>query len=165
MGREKALVANFLLVTCMVIATGRLVAQQGDRIPPFAMTLADGRYFTAAQLPKGRPLVLIYFAPDCDHCHTLMNAFFQKADRFRNAEVVLVTYKPIGEVAAFVRAFEATKYGNIKVGTEGNTNYLRLFYKLQQTPFTAVYDKNGKLVKTYRKNTSVEDLVMQVTKL
>ena len=45
-------------------------------IPPFKMTLSDDRIFSASELPKGKPVVLIYFDPDCDHCQKLMKELF-----------------------------------------------------------------------------------------
>ena len=70
-------------------------------------------------LPKTKPLVLIYFDPDCDHCQKLMKEFFQKIDAFKKAEIIMVTFKPVEEVAAFEKQHNTQKYPNIIVGTEG----------------------------------------------
>ncbi len=162
---RKFAILFLLFFALMAIIPQRTSAQEKERIPPFRITLANGQFFSATDIAKGRPVVLIYFAPDCDHCHTLMNAFFKKADGFRGVEVIMVTYKPVSEVSAFVRAFGVAQYPNIKVGTEGTTNYLRLFYRLQNTPFTALYDKKGKLVKTYRKEPRVDNLLAELGRL
>jgi thiol-disulfide isomerase/thioredoxin len=87
------------------------------------MTLSNGRFFKAADIPKGKPVVLIYFAPDCDHCHTLMNEFFKRAADFKSAEVIMVTFKPVSDVAAFEKSYQTSRYPNIRVGTEGTTYY------------------------------------------
>jgi thiol-disulfide isomerase/thioredoxin len=129
------------------------------------MQLSNGRYFSAADIPKGKPVLLIYFAPDCDHCHTLMNAFFPKATAFLRAQVVMVTHRPLAEVADFEKKFRTARFANIKVGTEGTTNFLRLFYKLQNTPFVALYDQEGKLVSSYRKDPAVDVLLQQLKQL
>ncbi|HEY1021788.1 MAG TPA: thioredoxin family protein [Flavisolibacter sp.] len=142
-----------------------LQAQRGDSIPSFGMTLSNGRYFGNHELPKNKPVVLIYFAPDCDHCHTLMNAFFQKADDFQAATVVLITFKPVNELIAFERSYQTNQYPHVIVGTEGAAQTLRRFYKLQSTPYTALYNKEGKLVASYRKNTPVAELLQQLKKL
>ena len=54
------------------------------------------------------------------------------------------------------------KYPNIKVGTEGTTYYLRQFYKLQNTPFTALYNRQGKLIGSYRKKTPLNEIAKLV---
>jgi cytochrome oxidase Cu insertion factor (SCO1/SenC/PrrC family) len=149
----------------MTVLPMHTVAQSKDQLPPFAMTLSNGQYFKAADLPKGKPILLIYFAPDCDHCHTLMNAFFKRVGEFKSAEVVMVTYQSVSEVTAFEQAYQTLSHPNIKVGTEGSTNFLRQFYKLQNTPFTALYNRQGKLVSTYRKEPPLNELLEQIKQL
>lgn len=140
-------------------------AQAADQLPAFKMLMTNGKFFSADELQKNKPVVLIYFAPDCEHCQVLMNDFFKKIDAFKNVQVVLITFKPVEEVAAFEKLYQTSQYENIKVGTEGTTFYLRKFYKLQNTPFTALYNKQGKLVYSYRKETYVNDLIQRVKQL
>src|SRR4030095_12540774 len=70
-------------------------------IPPFKMTLSNNKIFNSADLPRGKPLVLIYFDPDCDHCQKLVTELVKKMNSFKKAEIVLITFKPVTEVAAF----------------------------------------------------------------
>lgn len=162
--KTSTLFALMLLTTALLLCKGAS-AQSPGQLPSFAMTLSNGQYFKAADLPKGKPVLLIYFAPDCDHCHTLMNKIFRQVGEFKAAEVVMVTFKPVSDVAAFEQAYQTYLHPNIKVGTEGSTNFLRLFYKLQNTPFTALYNREGKLVSTYRKEPPVNELLKQLKQL
>jgi cytochrome oxidase Cu insertion factor (SCO1/SenC/PrrC family) len=141
------------------------LAQIPSQLPEFGMTLSNGRYFRSAELQKNTPVLLIYFAPDCDHCHTLMNELFQRANDFKPATVLLVTYKPVAELSAFEQAYKAFEYPFIKVGTEGTGFFLRQFYKIQQTPFTALYNRKGQLVSSYRKTTPLGEISKQLKKL
>jgi cytochrome oxidase Cu insertion factor (SCO1/SenC/PrrC family) len=162
MSRKSFLLSTVLLFGSLFLRLQTISAQSTGDIPPFSMILSNGQYFKAADLPKGKPVLLIYFSPDCDHCHTLMNEFFKRTADFRDAEVVMVTFKPVSEVAAFVQTYETFRYPNIKVGTEGTTYYLRYFYKLQNTPFTALYNKQGKLIGSYRKTTPLNEIAKLV---
>lgn len=138
---------------------------QSTAMPAFKMLQTNGKFYSAADLPKGKPVVLIYFAPDCEHCQQLLTAFFKKIEAFKKAQVVLVTFKPVSDLPLFERSYQTAKYPNVKVGTEGTTYYLRLFYNLQTTPFTALFDKTGKLVYSYRKEPPVEDLIKRLNTL
>jgi hypothetical protein len=51
------------------------------------------------------------------------------------------------------------------VGTEGTGFYLRNYYGLMTMPFTALYDKKGKLNYSYRKETLVDDLLNRLKNL
>jgi hypothetical protein len=66
---------------------------------------------------------------------------------------------------AFERLYQTYKYENMKVGTEGNTYFLRRFLKIDSTPFTALYNKEGQLVYSYKKETPVNDLINRVKQL
>src|SRR6476646_2312026 len=114
-------------------------------LPPFKMYRSDKTIFNAAELPKTKPLVLIYFDPDCEHCQKLMKELFLKIDAFKKAEIIMVTFKPIEAVAAFEKLNNTQKHSNITVGTEGLGFYLRNYYGLVTMPFTALYDAKGHL--------------------
>ena len=131
-------------------------------IPPFKMTLSNNKIFKAADLPKGKPIVLIYFDPDCDHCQKLMTELFKKINRFKKTEMVLITFKPITEVAAFEKKYSTTKYANMRVGTEGTLFYLKNYYKLVKMPFTALYDSKGNYSYSYRDETPVDTLIKRL---
>ena len=131
-------------------------------IPPFKMTLSNNKIFNVADLSKNKPLVLIYFDPDCDHCQKLMTELFKKINSFKKAEMVLITFKPVTEVAAFEKKYTTSKYANMRVGTEGTLFYLRNYYKLVKMPFTALYDSKGNYSYSYRDETPVDDLIKRL---
>ncbi|MFL5789091.1 MAG: TlpA family protein disulfide reductase, partial [Flavisolibacter sp.] len=139
----------------------RLNAQK-NTIPPFKVMRSNGSFFTSKEIPHNKPVLLIYFAPDCSHCQKLLGEFFKRLKDFHAAEIILVTFKPVGDLVEFDKQYELEKYHNIISGTEGNTFYLRYFYNIATTPFTALYDKKGKLVASYRKETPVDDLAKKV---
>jgi thioredoxin-related protein len=134
-------------------------------IPPFKMTLSNNKIFNATDLPKGKPLVLIYFDPDCDHCQKLMTELFKKMNSFKKAEMVLITFKQVTEVAAFEKKYTTSKYANMRVGTEGTLFFLKNYYKLVKMPFTALYDGEGNYIYSYRDETSVDDLIKRLQAL
>ena len=131
-------------------------------IPPFKMTLSNNKIFNAIDLPKDKPLVLIYFDPDCDHCQKLMTELFKKINSFKKVEMVLITFKSVTEVAAFEKKYTTSKYANLKVGTEGTLFYLKNYYKLVKMPFTVLYDSKGNYNFSYREETHVDDLIKRL---
>jgi len=136
-----------------------------QNLPPFKMYRSDKSIFNAAELPKTKPVVLIYFDPDCEHCQKLMKELFQKIDAFKSAEIIMVTFKPVEEISSFEKQNNTQKHSNIVVGTEGTGFYLRNYYGLVTMPFTALYDKNGNLKYSYRKDTLIDDLIKRLKNL
>jgi len=159
--------SSLFFAVCIYFLAGIFCTSAGfsQSIPPFQMTLDKNKVFKASDLAKGRPLILIYFDPDCDHCQKLMNELFKKINDFKRSQIVMVTFKPLVEVAAFEKKYQAKKYSNIKVGTEGTRFYLRMYYGLMKMPFTALYDKKGNLNYSYREETPVDDLIRRLKTL
>ena len=149
----------FLCFSVNLLFPSRMSSQT---IPPFKMTLSNNKIFDATNLPKGKPLVLIYFDPDCDHCQKLMADLFKKINSFKKVEMVLITFKSVTEVAAFEKKHTTNKYANMKVGTEGTLFYLKNYYKLVKMPFTALYDSKGNYNYSYRDETPVDDLIKRL---
>ncbi len=152
-----------LFLTRSLGQTGTVKASSA--VPGFRMQLTNGQYFSSAEIAKNKPFVLIYFAPDCDHCMILMDKLFKKIHQLDKASVVMITFKPLNELTAFEKKYNVPKYQNIRVGTEGTTYAVRNYYKLQKTPFTAVYDKKGMLVFSYKEETPVDEMLARLKKL
>ena len=109
-------------------------AQQG-KLPPFRIMQSDGKVFKAEQLPFEKPILIIYFSPECDHCQAFMKEFFKRANDFKKASVVMITYLPVPEVTKFTADFKVNRYSNIYVGTEERTFFVKNYYKVMDMPF------------------------------
>ena len=134
-------------------------------MPAFKMQLTNGKLFSSAELSHQKPLIIIYFAPDCEHCQILMNEVFKKITEFKTAQILMVTFEPLKEVIGFEKKYQTAKYSNIKVGSEVPVFFFRTFYHLEHTPFTALFNKNGQLVASYKDQTPVDDLIKRLKKL
>ena len=152
---------SFLSVVAVALLVVMLmsVKAMSQSIPSFQMQLTNGKSFSSGSLSPKKPLILIYFAPDCEHCQILMDTIFKKINAFKNSQIVMVTFKPLNEVVDFENHYETHKYQNIKTGTEVPIFFFRKYYQVENTPFTALYDKQGKLIISYKKETPVDDLI------
>jgi len=162
---KKKLFLFFVLSVFFFLGLFCTVSAAAQTIPPFKMMLSDNKIFSASDLHKGKPIVLIYFDPDCDHCQKLMEELFKKINQLKKAEIVMVTYKPVSVLPPFEKKHNTSKYSNITVGTEGMGFYLRNYYGLMKMPFTALYDKKGNLNYSYKEETPVDDLINRLKKL
>lgn len=151
-----------ILVSAIIFSSNFATAQS---MPSFRMQLTNGTVFSSKNLSHEKPVLIIYFAPDCEHCQVLMNAVFKNIKDFKKAQIVMVTFKPLNEVIAFKKNYQTAKYPNIKVGIETPIFFFRNYFKLQNTPFTALYNKQGKLIASYKNETPVNDLIKRLKAL
>src|SRR4051812_31730937 len=115
----------FLFLILFLLHRTSYCQKPADSLPPFKMVLSDGSLFTPDRIPRNKPLILIYFSPDCDHCRVLMNEFFRRVKDFKQAEVVMITFKPLNEVNRFISEFNVNQFHNITVGREVPAYFIR----------------------------------------
>jgi thiol-disulfide isomerase/thioredoxin len=151
----------FLLLLTGVVIQGLFAQKNAGELPlaPFEITLANNQSFKSFQLKKNVPVMLMYFSPECDHCRDLTKDILKNAKALVNKQLVMITYFPVPEVKRFESEFELTNYPNIKVGTEGTKFIVRKHYNIRNFPFIVLYDKQGKLIKTFREQTPSAQIV------
>ncbi len=161
---------KLLLILTLILGSSITYAQNQakiENIPPFKILKPDSTYFTPANLKKNKPVVIIYFSPDCSHCQHLMYELRPKMKQVQNAQIVMITFTDFNRLAMirnFYRDFYLSNYPNITVGTEGRTYLVQKYYQVVTTPYVAVYDKKGKLAKAFPKSPSVDELIAAVKK-
>jgi thiol-disulfide isomerase/thioredoxin len=144
--------AIFLFVTPAISQT----------LPDFKVRLTDGTTVSSAKNLGKKPLLVIYFAPDCEHCRKLMDQLFPKMAAFKNTEILMVTFESLNDVAWFENHYQTKKYANVQVGMEVPVFFLKNYYHLEHTPFTALFNKKGKLMVSYKEYTPVSELIKWV---
>jgi len=134
-------------------------------IPPYQILTADSVTVTPLNLKKNKPVMVIYFQPDCSHCEHLMYEMKPKMKDFKDIQVVMVTFVQLKALKVFYRDFDLKKYPNFIVGTEGYGLKVQKYYQVKTTPYIALYDKNGKLFKAWEKAPTVDELAESAKKV
>ncbi len=138
---------------------------QAGKLPPFRIMQSNNKVFKAEDLPMGKPIVMIYFSPECDHCHILMKDLLKRMSNFNKASIVMITHLPLSSVASFVKKYNLNKYSNVYVGTEGSTFFIKNYYKITEMPFMVLHTKNGDQVKLFREEGALPQLVADLDRL
>ncbi|HEY4198170.1 MAG TPA: thioredoxin fold domain-containing protein [Mucilaginibacter sp.] len=157
----------FLSVALIVGSTNAQTKQDITHIPPFKILKGDSTYFTPADLKKDKPVMIIYFSPDCSHCQHLVYDMKPKMKQFGDTQIVMVTfidYSMLKMIKTFSRDFDLAKYHNIIIGTEGRSYVVQKYYQVRTTPYIAVYDRKGKLVTAYEKAPTMNELIATIKK-
>ena len=157
----------FLSLLCSLSVFGFLPFRKAmaQSLPAFKMTATNGKTYTNTSFSSKKPIVLIYFAPDCEHCQALTKQLLRNVSAFKNAQVIMVSFEPLQDVSIFQKDYGLNKYPNILMGTEEPALFFKNYYNLQHTPFTALFDKNKKLVVSYKDSTPLSDLIKNLQKV
>ncbi len=161
----------FLLFSfIIVVAACKAQAPINPAIPHYRILKADSTYASWTELKTDKPVLIIYFSPDCPHCQHLMTEMKEHMDPFKNMQIVMITftrteYPYLKLLKEFSRNYELPKYKNITMGTEYPTYNIQKYYQVTTTPFIAVYDRSGKMVKSFDKPPKINDLITAIKKI
>ena len=117
----------------------------------------DTSWFTNSNLVKGKSTIIIYFSPDCGHCQFEAKEMVKERDSLTNANFVWVSYHPMEDIVAFTEKYKLSKLANCVVGRDPKY-FIPAFFRVEFTPFIAVYNAQGHFVKEFRDGAKVSEL-------
>lgn len=129
---------------------------QDPNIPAFSIQLADGSWYNKSDLEK-KPTLILYFSPDCGHCQLETEDILSHAKELNKLQIVMITSREMSEMKTFSDRYMLQKFPFIKIGSD-TKKFVTHFYNVKFTPFSALYNKKGQLVKVYEKGIDFDDL-------
>lgn len=155
-----------MLLVCLTVVVGRSQNKNAQPpylsdsiLPSFNLLLIDSTtLFNTKHIHAGKPTVLMYFSPECEHCQAQTEAILKNMDSLKNVQFYLFTTLPFNKLKDFFYFFKLYDYKNITVGRDYEFYFSRHF-ESQYVPFVAVYDKQKKLIKAYDGGVKVATLI------
>ena len=102
-------------------------------------------------------MLILYFSPDCGHCQLETDELLGNIKQLENLQIVMVTSRPFEDLVKFSRHYKIQKFPTIVIGRDP-AYYITKFYNVQFTPFSALYGKDGRLEKVYKKGIDMDEL-------
>ena len=138
----------FYTATCFSQEDSTAPVYQGfPTIPQFTVYKApDSTAFSRDDLQKKKPVVFMIFSPDCEHCQHETEKLLANIDKFKTAQIVMVTYLPYDEMMAFYKNYKIADYPQITMARDTKF-FFPVFFKVRNLPSIFVYDKKRKISK------------------
>jgi thiol-disulfide isomerase/thioredoxin len=128
-------------------------------VPPLKLLLLDSTsYFTKNDLKKNRPVLIIVFNPDCEHCKHETEEIIKNIDSLKNIQIVMATIMSFDLMKSFYEQYDLQRFQNIIVGKDVQYT-LPSFYQMHFMPYLAMYNKKGNLLATFEGSMKMEDLI------
>ncbi len=128
-------------------------------IPAFKLLLPDSiNLFTKSDLKKNRPVLIMLFNPECEHCRHETEAILQRMDEFKKIQIVMATMMPMNMLRAFCDRYSLERYPSIIAGKDME-NLLPSFYAISNLPLLALYDRKGRLIEAVEGSLPVDQLL------
>jgi thiol-disulfide isomerase/thioredoxin len=129
------------------------------KVPALQLLLSDSSTkYTKEDLPKKKPVLLMIFSPDCDHCQHETEQLVANKEAFKDIQIVMATTYPLFRMKEFAETYGLTKMDNVVVGRD--TYYLLpSFYEMHNLPYLALYDKKGNLIYTFEGSVGIDKVL------
>ena len=128
-------------------------------IPPFKLLQTDSvSVLTKEKLKKNKPVLLMVFNPECDHCKHETEEIIRHIKELKKVQIIMAAIAPYQKVKEFYLRYNLSEIKNILVGQDFQY-MLPSFYRVNSLPYLAMYDKKGKLMSTFEGSMKIEDLI------
>ena len=128
-------------------------------IPPLKLLQLDSTsYFTKDDLKKNRPVLIVVFNPDCEHCKHETEEIIKNIDSLKNIQIIMATIMSFDLMKSFYEKYDLQRFQNITVGKDVQYT-LPSFYQMHFMPYLAMYNKKGNLLATFEGSMKIEDLI------
>ena len=121
-------------------------------------TVPDSSIFTNKNLRTNTPFILMFFSPDCDHCHKQTKELLAYKKELKGIQILLLSVAPYQEIKNFYNEFGLSAMSNLRVGQDINFK-LGATYKVNTYPSIYVYDRKATLAKAFIGNKDVQAIL------
>jgi peroxiredoxin len=133
-------------------------------------TLPDVAFVSLAGLPvnlksfdQSKPLVLVYFHPECEHCQYEAQEIGQNAVTFSNCQLIMITQDDsLQRVKSFCETNHLWEVDNIEVLIDSDNQFKKVFGKAV-IPSVYIYGTNRKLKKQFLGETRIDLILAEIS--
>ncbi len=133
--------------------------QRFPTLPAFNLLLQDSATeFNTYNIKEGRPTVLFFFSPDCEHCQMTTDSLMKHMEEMKKADFYMFTFMPLSMLRPFAEKHGLNDYKNITVAKDYQF-FFPGFYKAATVPYLVVYDRKKRLVKLWNGTVKMPELI------
>lgn len=123
--------------------------REGEALPAFNILLTDSvTQYNTKQLPPHKPLVVLYFRPDCPYCRAQTEDIVKSMKLLKGIQFCFLSYAPIPDIKAYEEYFHLKKFSNVLVGQDESAFFID-YFKIPGVPYLVLYAKDGKLQQAF----------------
>ena len=131
-------------------------------IPEFTVYKApDSTAFTRNQLHKKEATIFMIFSPDCGHCQHEAEMLTQNIQKFKNTQIIMITYLPYDEMIKFYHIYKIANYHQITMARDTRF-FFPVFFNVKNLPSIFVYDKKGNFKKAFEGDVKPETILAEL---
>ncbi|MDF1550099.1 MAG: redoxin domain-containing protein [Bacteroidales bacterium] len=128
-------------------------------LPLFSFNeLNSSEIFTDSDIAQNKPLLIIYFHPECEFCSEQANEISQKIQEFNPYQILYISNARASAIDSFVNNYGLAGKVNIIFLQDKDLIFNDIFGR-SGVPVSFVYNKNKELVKQFKGEAKIEELL------
>ncbi len=134
----------------------KIVSSEKPKLPHFELRGLDNKVISTKQLAAGKPVVLVFFQPGCEHCQREATEIARLQDSFAHTSLLMVSWASLPQIGEFAKEYglrESVRMYQIQPGTLAQT------FGTIQLPSVYVYDADRNLIQQFSGETKVEAIL------
>lgn len=168
-------ITKYVLILLLAFAVGYLVSRvtadyneknEAEKrirlLPNVAFISLNGNPVNLHEFDQTKPLVIVYFHPECEHCQYEAQEIGQNANAFKTCQMVMITYDDsIKRVENLCRRNNLWEVDNIEILFDTENQFKKVFGKAV-IPSVYIYDVDRKLKKRFFGETKPEAIIREL---
>lgn len=157
--RSNYLKISLVIAMACTINSCYFFVDKREKLPSFDVVMLDSTtIFNTERIPDGKPFILLYFSPDCDHCHKQVDEILDNMSSFKNIQFYFFSPFKFELLTHFSTQYHLNDYSNITVAYD-HKFFIPSHFKTTSTPCIFIYDEDRKLSRTYEGEVNASDLL------
>ncbi len=161
---------SLLVLSCLFIAATLFAQvdsvkhpyQKFPTYPPVRLLQTDSvSFYTKEDLPKKKPVMLVLFNPQCQHCQHEAEELTKNIDQFKDVQIVMATTMLFDSMMTFREKYKLADHPNIVVAQDTHF-FLPSFFMIHNLPFHAFYNKKKELISVFEGSMTIEKMVKEL---
>lgn len=151
------LVSVLILCSCQN-HTPEKTGLEGRSLPNFSILLADSTtYLHTENIGNKRPFALFVLSANCPYCKSQMANIVKNKKKVADLDIYIIMASTFSEIKSFSNTYKLDYLPNVKIGQD-TANFFAQYLNITGVPFTALYDKNKKLIRAYNQQIGADVL-------
>jgi hypothetical protein len=154
---------TYFLISLVLLAS--CFAKPKPEIPVFNLMLPDSvTIFNTQNIPEGKPSLLVWFSPDCEHCQRETAELLRSMGSLKKVNFYFLTIEPIERIRLFNDSFKLYRYPNITIGMDYKF-FFPAHYQNKGVPYSMLFDRDKVLRAAFKGEVPVSKVIKAVAEL
>jgi peroxiredoxin len=138
------------------------IARAREMLPAACFASLRGNQVNLHDFGNLKPVIIIYFHPECEHCRYEAAEIGQHACDFEKCQLVMVTSDDsLARIEAFCANNQLWEVGNIEILTDKQNRFQEVFGKTA-IPSVFIYNTERKLVRFFMGETKTDAIINSI---